>query len=906
MSYLQDVGASSYILKSNSPLQLQTPDTGWYVQSGAIGVFAVEVIDGKPQGQRRFLFELNTGDFLLSFEHCSLEYSAQPQPIELLAVAYEETYLEVIKLKDWIYLEHSTQPLYLRLPELIEGWSHRLAEVFRGTAITDPPSAIEAVDRPADLLAQLQKFHQDCISGLVQLNQMDSAAQAQQFQERLRLNWQVGQQAIGDLTAIFRRNQTELFPEGTDLLIAAGAVGRALGIDIQPPARSEDLKRLKDPLDAIARASRIRTRRVILAGQWWKTDCGALLGYTANGDRPVALLPKGSSGYELYDPEGQKRIPLTYKVAQMLSPVAYMFYRPLPERISRSVEVFQFAVRGHIRDLVLMLVLGILGALLGMVVPQATGILIDKAIPDANRGLLFQLGLGLLAVSFGKTAFEVGQNIATSRFQTFTNANTQAAVWDRLLKMRVTFFRQFSIGDLQSRVSAISDIRQTLSDTVLRSIFTSFFSLLNLALLFFYSWQLALVAVGIALLNIIVTNISSIISRKKLRPLEALKGEIFGLTVQLIGGVSKLRVAAAEERAFAYWTKHFKEELRLTLSTELIENLMELFNTIIPSVTSLLIYILAVYLITQAQEQGKALLSVGTFLAFNSSLGTFIEGATSLSNAFIDVLEVGVLWERVTPIFRESPEVDSSKTDPGRLLGGVRLDRICFRYQPDLPLTLDKVSIEAKPGQFIALVGPSGSGKSTTLRLLLGFEQPEEGTIYYDGQDLTGLDVVAVRRQLGVVLQNGRITSDSIFENISSGAMVTIDEVWEAARMAGFAKDIEQMPMGMHTVISEGGTNLSGGQRQRLLIARALVLKPKILIFDEATSALDNRTQAMVTESLDRLNVTRIVIAHRLSTIRSADRIYVIAAGQVVQQGTFDELIDQAGMFADLMSRQIA
>ncbi|NEO46610.1 MAG: ATP-binding cassette domain-containing protein, partial [Moorea sp. SIO4A3] len=223
----------------------------------------------------------------------------------------------------------------------------------------------------------------------------------------------------------------------------------------------------------------------------------------------------------------------------------------------------------------------------------------------------------------------------------------------------------------------------------------------------------------------------------------------------------------------------------------------------------------------------------------------------------------------------------------------------------DSPLILENITIQANPGEFIALVGPSGSGKSTIIRLLLGFETSENGTIYYDGQDLSGLDISAVRRQLGVVLQNGRINSASIFDNIASGALVTMDEAWEAAKMAGFADDIEAMPMGMHTVISEGGSNLSGGQRQRLLIARALVLKPRLLIFDEATSALDNRTQSIVSQSIDELRVTRIVIAHRLSTIRNADRIYVLEAGRVVQQGTFEELLNQEGLFANLMARQM-
>ncbi len=904
MTYLKEIDTTDTIIrtvKSNAPLSLNQPDAVWMIQSGSMAIFAVTSLDGVAQGSRTYLFEVNAGDLLCSLMPDDSSSTLNSATFELVAVAYEETHLVPLQLETDGYLEN-TQKIY----KLTQRWIDRIVSIFKSTDVKLDRLDVSAFGESGSIALPLRTFHQQALKALQTLIDQQQETQKQQFRERIRLNWQVSERAVGDLTSMFNRQVSLIQDEGSDLLRAVGAVGRALGIEIKPPAKSEDLSRVKDPLDAIARASRIRTRRIILSGSWWKSDCGPLLGYTAEGERPIAILPMGSQGYEIFDPQQPDRMTVNARTISQLSPVAYMLYRPLPDRLAKSADVLKFAIHGRIRDLILMLVLGVAGSLIGMLVPQATGILIDKAIPDAQRGLLFQIGLGLVAVSFGKTAFEVGQNIAMSRFQTFTNANTQAAVWDRLLKLRVSFFRKFSTGDLQSRVSAISQIRQVLGNTIMRTIFTSVFALLNLGLLFFYNWQLAMVAVAIAVVNILVTNFSSMISRKKMRPLEEIKGEIFGLTVQLIGGVSKLRVSASEERAFAYWSKRFSQELRLMMSTEGIDNMVTLFNTMLPTLTSLLIYMLAVHLITEAQAKGGVGLSLGAFLAFNSSLGTFVQGATDLSNAFIDVLEVSVLWERATPILNEMPEVDASKADPGRLQGGFRLDRVSFRYQEDGPLTLDKLSVEAKPGEFIALVGPSGSGKSTTIRLLLGFEEPEDGTLYFDGQDLAGLDISAIRRQLGVVLQNGRISSASMFENISGGALVTMDEAWEAARMAGFAEDIEQMPMGMHTVISEGGTNLSGGQRQRLLIARSLVLKPKILIFDEATSALDNRTQSMVTESLDRLDVTRVVIAHRLSTIRNADRIYVIVEGQVKQQGSFDELMEQQGVFADLMARQVA
>ncbi len=893
--------ATDRILPGNYPYILDIPDTVWLVSSGTMAVFAVATEYGEAKGTRRYLFDVNPGDILIGIPVNKEGYS-----YTLTAIGYEETHLQEITINNWLKKFRHNDSSTAEISNHIKNWSKNLVIIFANSEIDLAEINTEEISTAETIIDAIEQFHADFLRCLHELEEQEKTNRSQQFNARLKLNRDASERALDQLTSIFRPRESEFTQEGGELLIAAGAVGKALGIEIRPPARSEDPKRVKDGLEAIARASRIRTRRVILSGKWWNSDCGALLAYTKEGDRPVALLPINSNKYEVFSPHDRQRIPVDINIAQQISPVAYMLYRPFPERALKTLDIVKFALRGRERDIAVVLILGVVASLSGMLTPLATGILIDKAIPDANRNLILQIAIGLLAIIFGSTIFDWINNIAAARIETFAGIQTQAAVWDRLLKLRVSFFRKYSTGDLQSRVSAIQQIQQTLSTNVLITMFSSFFSLLNLGFLFVYNAQLAIVAIVVAIVSISVTIFSAQFSRKTMLPLQEMQGDIFGLTVQLISGVSKLHVAAAEERAYAYWSNRFSQILKLQLSTQTVENTATLFNTVLPTLSSMAIYTLAVGMLAQSQISGGERLSTGAFLTFNTAFGTFISGTTGLSNVLISMQTVGVLWERAQPILTELPEVDLDKTDPGRLQGGVRLDRVSFRYREDGPLTLDKVSIEAKPGEFIAFVGPSGSGKSTTLRLLLGFEQPEDGTIYYDGQDLSGLDISAVRRQLGVVLQNGRINSASIFENISSGALVTMDEAWEAARMAGFDKDIEQMPMGMHTVISEGGTNLSGGQRQRLLIARSLVLKPRILIFDEATSALDNRTQAIVSESLEQLKVTRIVIAHRLSTIRNADRIYVIAAGQVMQVGSYDELMAQPGMFADLMARQVA
>ncbi|MEO0770573.1 MAG: NHLP bacteriocin export ABC transporter permease/ATPase subunit, partial [Cyanobacteria bacterium J06649_4] len=597
------------------------------------------------------------------------------------------------------------------------------------------------------------------------------------------------------------------------------------------------------------------------------------------------------------------REPVTEAVANRLDPRAFVFYRPLPEGELNALKLLQFAFQGHQRDLWMIGLTGIVMSLLGMAVPQATAVLIDSAIPYGNRALLIQIGLVLIAVAAGRTCFQFAQAIAAMRLETSSDTTLQAAIWDRLLKLHPSFFRDYSTGDLQARVSSVNTIRSKLSGTAFDALLSGVFALLNLGLLFYYSAKLAVLALFVALIVMSVTIVSGVLLLKKQRPLLALDGELYGLMVQLINGVSKLRIAGAEPRAFAQWGQKYQQQLKLDLSTQKLEDAVSIFNTAMPTITAIGLFGIATTLV---DASGMGGISSGTFLAFSAAFSIFISGATSLSRTVIEVLEVIPLWMRSQPILSATPEVDIQKADPGRLTGRICVDRVTFRYREDGPMILNDVTVDAHPGEFIALVGPSGSGKSTVLRLLLGFESPQSGTVYYDHQDVSGLDVTAVRRQLGVVLQNGRINAGTLFENISGGALISLEDAWKAADMAGFSEDIQSFPMEMHTVISEGGGNLSGGQRQRLMIARALALNPKILLLDEATSALDNRTQAIVSESLDSLNVTRIVVAHRLSTIRNADRIYVIKAGRVVQQGSFDELAAQEGVFKQLIKRQMA
>ena len=735
----------------------------------------------------------------------------------------------------------------------------------------------------------------------VALKQRETEAAFRRLQARQQRNRQIHQNALTALASVITpQAQLVSQADGDALLTAMRAVGKALGVPIKPAAA---LEHGSDPLQAIARESHLRLRRVLLRDRWWTHDGGPLLAYTREGHHPVALIPVTATRYDLFDPRHTTRHRIDAALAATISPTAYTFYRPFPNPIRRWWELTAFGFRTYTKDIFITLLTGLAATLLGMFMPQATMILIDRAIPDADLHMVFQLGFALLGATFGQALFQLAQGVSLLRQQMGSAHAVHTAMWDHLLKLAPAFFRRYATGDLQMRLTAAYTIHHRLSGATLQTLLSSCLALLNLGLMFYYSIPLSLIAVVVALLVTLVTLYVGMLSIRYVRRLQLTQGDLLGLIVQLVNGIAKLRVAAAEARAFAHWSHRFQQQQLLRRSARQLEDNIAVFNATLTPLASLALFWCAVHYGPHVNIDST--LTSGLFLAFNAAFGTFLGGLTNLSRIAMDSLDIIALWERAKPITSNEPEVTTDKRYPGRLTGKITIEHVTFRYQVQGPDILQDVSLYSEPGEFIALVGPSGSGKSTLMRLLLGFESPQSGVVLYDNQDLTHLDISAVRRQLGTVLQQTKIMAASILDNISAGTELSLDDAWAAARAVGLGDDIAAMPMKMHTFISEGGTNLSGGQRQRLLIARALAFKPSIVLFDEATSALDNRTQATVTGYLDQMRATRIVIAHRLSTIRNADRIYVMDQGRIVQQGRFDTLAQQDGLFAKLMARQM-
>ncbi len=685
------------------------------------------------------------------------------------------------------------------------------------------------------------------------------------------------------------------------LVRALQLVGEALGLKIKEPTNPES--HAGELIRSLARANRLRLRQVRFSGKWWQNDHGPLVAFRADDMSPVALLTKERTGraprYVLTDPTTNQQTVVDEIVAKSLAPNAMSLYRSLEPKQIRARDLMHFGLRGCSRDFGSILALGIMGGLLALAIPIATNSIFTNVVPAAEYGTLAPIAFLLLGIIIASAFFLFTRNIVALRIEGKLQVSVEPAIWDRLLSLPVSFFRQYSTGDLANRALGITTIRSLLSTTSIDAILSLIFSSFSLILLFFYDTLLAVIAI---VLVITMNSILLAVAIRRLRyqrKLYDIGGNIYGLLFQQLDSMATIKVSGAEIRAFTQWANQYQEQQAASIQSTMLQNVSTTVNAVYPGVLSLVLFIGIGFFL-----DGK--FAAGTFFAFTVALGQFVAAVTGLNYTLISVMSIIPIYERTKPILKALPEIDDKKQDPGPLSGHIELSHVTFHYDIDLPATIENLNMTVGRGEFIAIVGPSGAGKSTLVRLLLGFDTPTSGNIYFDGQDLANLNVQAVRRQIGVVLQGGKTMPGDIFSNIIGSSALTMDDAWEAARAAGIAPEIEALPMGMHTYVNEGGTTFSGGQIQRLLIAKALARKPAILLFDEATSALDNQTQAEVMAGIEKISTARIVIAHRLSTIAHADRIYFLDHGTITESGTFDELMAKDGAFAHQMQRQLA
>ena len=674
------------------------------------------------------------------------------------------------------------------------------------------------------------------------------------------------------------------------------AVGQILEYyHLKPRELPENMKSFEDQLEYLCRPYGIMRRTVRLERDWYKNAVGVYLGMTKDSTK-IALIPNAFGGYHYIDVRSGRKIFINRHVAQQLEEEAICFYKPFPvKKLSIPILVRYILESVPATDYVRAMAVVGFTTLLGMFAPRITHILFEKVIPSESMRLFWAITVFSVCVSISTQMLGIIKTLIDGRIGTQMSISIQAATMSRVISLPPDFFKKFSAGELTTKIQNFNSLCTLLYSGFMVTGVTSVFSLVYITQIFRYARELVIPSLCIIALtlgySVFNTVIRMNINRKTMKAVEKKNG----LTYMLISGMQKIRLSGSEIRAFSRWTKIYTDEVKNTYGIPVSVLLSETVAVAISLIGNLAMYYFSM----------KAKISVADYYAFTAAYAMVAGAFSSLVGIGLQAANIRPVLEQVKPIMETLPEVADDKKVVTNINGGIELSHVSFRYSESMPWILDDLSLKIHPGQYVAIVGKTGCGKSTLLRLLMGFESPHKGAIYFDGKNISTLDLKSLRKKQGVVMQNGKLFQGDIFSNITiSAPWLTLDKAWEAAELADIADDIRDMPMGMHTIISEGSGGISGGQKQRLMIARALAPNPKILMFDEATSALDNITQERISKALDGLKCTRIVIAHRLSTIRHCDRIIVLDKGKIVEDGSYNELLEQGGLFAELVSRQ--
>ncbi len=663
------------------------------------------------------------------------------------------------------------------------------------------------------------------------------------------------------------------------------------------PARiPEEIEDVEEQLEYVLRPAGLMTRRVVLEDGWYSDAFGPMLATMKDSDTVVALIPGKIHGYRFRNPANGQIQRLNRKNAKLFSRDALCFYQPLPMKKLRIPDLILY-MKNCISegDLMRIFLAMLFVTLVGMIEPRVYQAVTGPVRESKSFSLLLGMAIFLLCAAFASQLMDVVQTLIMKRISTKITIGVEAAVMMRILMLPVSFFRKYASGELASRVQSVRSLCEVLLNNVFSTALSSLLSLLYITQIVRFSPMLTIPSIVVIVVTVLVSLVTALLQMQINREKMKISAEVQGISYAMVSGIQKLRLSGAEKRAFSRWGNRYARSAQLEYNPPLFLKINPVLTLGVSLIGNIVLYYFAV----------RSNVTPSNYYAFTAAYGRVMAAFTQLAGIAVSIASIPPVLEMAEPILQTEPEMAEDKEVISSVSGNIEINHVSFRYEQNTPYVLDDLSLKIKAGDYIAIVGRTGCGKSTLVRLLLGFEKMEKGGIYYDGKDINSIDLRSLRKKMGVVTQNGDLFQGSIFSNITiSAPSLTLDEAWEAAETAGIADDIRDMPMGMHTMISEGQGGISGGQKQRLMIARAIAPKPKILIFDEATSALDNKTQRQVSDALDRLKCTRIIIAHRLSTIRNCDRILVMSEGKIIESGTYEELIALKGTFAELVDRQ--
>ena len=653
-----------------------------------------------------------------------------------------------------------------------------------------------------------------------------------------------------------------------------------------------------EQLDYCLRPHGIMRRAVELTGNWYSSSFGPILAYMKETGTAVALIPAPIRGYRFRDPESGRVLRLNRRTSQLFDSQALCFYRPLPDRKLSVGDLITYMRESiSLADVASVVALTLLMTVVGVIIPrvikQITGFVPESGSTMALGGF----AITLLCLYLSSQLIRSIKDLVAKRIELKTSVGVQASMMMRILSLPASFFRKYSPGELKSRANSVNQLCSLILGLVLGSFLGAASALLYLTQVFSYARPLMVATIVIVLVTVLFTVISARVQTTVNRRRYEAEAKESGMSYSVITGVQKAKTTGSEKRLFARWLRLYGKSMELAYNPPRFLKL----NTVISRAISLGSTIIIYYIAARHD------ITPSSYLAFSAAYGAILGSFSSLTgNAAFATAKIKPILEMARPFLETEPEVTEGKEVITRLSGDLEMSHVSFRYSDDTPYVLNDLSMHIGKGEYVAIVGKTGCGKSTLMRLLLGFEKPDKGSIFYDHKDINSLDLGSLRRKIGTVTQNAQLFQGDIYSNIVLCApQLGMKAAWEAAEKAGIADDIHAMPMGMHTMISEGSGGISGGQRQRLLIARAIAPKPSILFFDEATSALDNRTQKQVSEALDSMGCTRVVIAHRLSTIRHCDRILVMDGGTIAEEGTYEELLEKDGLFKELVERQM-
>ena len=651
-----------------------------------------------------------------------------------------------------------------------------------------------------------------------------------------------------------------------------------------------------EQLDYSLRPHGIMRRRIELEEEWYKDSYGPVLAYLKEGGLPVAILPKKMAGYYYVDHLTGNKVMVNAKTARLFEREAFCFYRPFPQRPIGIPELLIYMKNClSASDVTLMVLATLISTLIGMLIPRITQALSGPVLLSGRVSALAGAAISLVCVAIAHNLIKSVVGLFMQRIKTKTSVSVEAALTMRILTLPAPFFRDYSAGELTNRIQSINALCSMIMGIVFSSGLSSIFSLLYVGQIFSFAPSLVAPSLLTILISVILTVAASFVQIKVSRRSMALEARQAGMAYSMITGVQKIKLAGAEKRVFSRWMKMYADSAKLIYNPPMFLKINAVLNLAVTLVSTIIIYGIAA---------GSGV-SPSEYLAFNAAYGSLMGAFMAIAGFALQAANIKPILEMAEPFLKETPEAAENKEIVTKISGTIELCNVYFRYGENMPYIVKDMSLKIHAGEYIAIVGRTGCGKSTLMRLLLGFEKPERGAIYYDNKDMKRLDLCSLRRKIGAVTQNGGLFQGDLFSNIViSAPELTLKDAWEAAEIAGIAEDIRAMPMGMQTMVSEGQGGISGGQRQRVMIARAVAPKPRLLLFDEATSALDNKTQKQVSEALDKMGCTRIVIAHRLSTIRKCDRILFLENGKILEDGSYEELIARGGHFAELVERQ--